>query len=193
MSLGGQQKSDTSLYLRLLSLKKARQWTWGQVGNAVDLSVPAIMMIKSGRRGMSANAESRLESAEAEAGIAAPLSQPPPAPSALHDPGRSSHQLTVEEQALLDDLRGMNAAVRDALFPWIRGLIHAAATLPGETHAALGGRDRQTGGLTGSGAALPEQRISTTESLPGVEPTVAKVAREGAVRAARIRRKAADQ
>jgi transcriptional regulator with XRE-family HTH domain len=71
-----QQESDTKLYrARLDRLHAVRGETWAQVAADLGVSVAMLMMVRTGKRNLSAKAIYRLQEAERAAGIPAPAAR----------------------------------------------------------------------------------------------------------------------
>lgn len=59
------------LFKRLERLRRLQGLTWGEVGEKLEVSVPMLMLVKSGKRNLSDKVLARLEWAEVEAGLKA--------------------------------------------------------------------------------------------------------------------------
>ena len=83
-----------SAYDRLERLRSHHDWTWAQVGNAIGVKVPMLMMVKKEKRKLSSKAMRRLVDAEIAAGL-----RPPPREAASH-PSETRAKLVRVEKAL---------------------------------------------------------------------------------------------
>lgn len=64
--------TTSDIFSRIENLRIKTDRTWAQMSDVLGLGVSMLMMVKSGKRGLSAKALYRLENAEREAGIAPP-------------------------------------------------------------------------------------------------------------------------
>lgn len=67
-------KKSSALFQRLERLRSMQELTWNQVGQKLGVSVPMLMLVKTGRRNLSERVLARLQWAEVEAGLRAPSS-----------------------------------------------------------------------------------------------------------------------
>jgi transcriptional regulator with XRE-family HTH domain len=66
---GENSKKKLAPFQRLERLRRLQELTWHQVGQKLGVSVPMLMLVKSGRRNFSEKVLARLEWAEVEAGL----------------------------------------------------------------------------------------------------------------------------
>ena len=64
-------KKSATLFQRLERLRRMQELTWNQVGQKLGVSVPMLMLVKTGRRNLSEKVLARLQWAEVEAGLRA--------------------------------------------------------------------------------------------------------------------------